>query len=209
MAATCFSRLSEKAINLIDLHLKQAMNPASISLFAGALLLASGGVPAAPLNCSYVSQVVPDAEINYMEGEGFVRYELSYQRDDHHWLSTAFEFEKPYTNNPLLKGEEGTQANNLSAHIAENAKKLYLDSMAETGFKASTTTSTGHGQVVTFQPIDPLSANVYGFHARRTETGIQVFRVSGIALSEREASHTELGVEAVVDLIKSCQPNEL
>lgn len=184
------------------------MNSAKQSFLACTFLVATGNAFSEPLNCSYVSEVVPDAEINYMEGDGFVRYELSYERGGHHWLSTAFELERPFKDNPLLKGEEGIKADNLSAYIAENAKALYLESGAEAGFDASIPTNTSQGEVITFQPLDPLSANLYVFHARRMEAGLQIFRVSGIALSEEESPKTVLGVNAITDLIRSCQPNE-
>ena len=174
------------------------------------LTLSSMAAMADPLDCSNVSNVVPSADISYSEGDSYLRYQLSYDQEGYHWEGTAYEFHSPTSDNSLLDGIEQAGAGDLTEVIAENYRKLLVESGVHAVLEASRQSSTKQGLVVTFDAVDESLPFTYGFHARRYGDSVQVFNVSGIDAGTETGSvpSNAQSVEAVTKLIKSCQLDE-
>ena len=173
-------------------------------------MLLSAKILAAPLNCSDVSLVIPDADISYSEGESYVRYQLSYDRGVNLWQNSAYEFHGPFDDNFLLAGIDRLQRDNLTRTVANNYRRMLLESGVHTALGESLESTVGEAQVITFVADDESLPFIYGFHAVWLGDAIQVFSVSGIDIRDTADSPpaTPLAVEAVGKLIESCLSDE-
>lgn len=161
-----------------------------------------------PLDCSGVLEVIPEADISYNEGEGYVQYGLSYDQDGYHWLGTAFEFLAPFTDNALLAGVEMADGTNLTLAVANNYRAMLIDSLVHETMEQPVETQTEAGKVVTFASSKGPSPALYGFHARVREEAIQVYRISAVSMDSDRVPREDQGVDAAVKLVKSCQNDE-
>lgn len=174
------------------------------------LVLLSTKIIAAPLNCSNVSLVIPDADISYSEGDSYVRYQLSYDRDVYHWQNSAYEFHMPFDDNFLLAGIDRRQRDNLTRTVANNYRQSLLESGVHTALGQSLESTVGDAKVITFVADDEALPFIYGFHAAWLSDTIQVFSVSGIDIRDMADSPpaNALAVEAIGKLIESCLSDE-
>lgn len=162
----------------------------------------------APLNCSNVSKFIADAEIGYTEGDSYVKYQLSYDRGGYSWLGAAYEFRPPLTGNSLLAGADFGKIDELTTSIVDNYKELLVEAGVHTALEKSKRSRIKQGLVVTFGAVDKSLPFIYGFHVRRSGDNVQVFNVTGVATRSESSPSADETVEAVKEIIKSCQSHE-
>lgn len=167
-------------------------------------------VTADPLDCSNVSNIIPDADISFSEGDAYVRYQLSYEQEGYHWEGAAYEFHSSSTDNSLLAGIGQETAGDLTKTVANKYRRLLVDSGVHAALDVSRQSSTKQGIVVAFDAVDQSLPFSYGFHARRFGDRVQVFNVSGIdaGTEANSAPSNAQTVEAVTRVVKSCQRHD-
>ena len=174
------------------------------------LILAVGLVHASTaasdtLNCSRVSEFIPDVDLNYAEDEAGLRYGLAWDSGGNHWLGTAFEFHEPFGANPLLAGITRHNESTVTSVVVTNFRGLLLDMGIHPELGPPVVYETMSGEVITFKAVDDAFPSAYGFHVKPVEGGVQVFRVSGVPQDDNPASPSDRAtVDAVVQLKRSC-----
>lgn len=157
------------------------------------------------LNCSRVSEFIPDVDLNYAEDDAGLRYGLAWDSGGNHWLGTAFEFHEPFGENPLLTGITRHNESTVASVVVANFRELLLDMGIHPELGPSTVYETMSSEVITFKAVDDALPSIYGFHVKPIKGGVQVFRVSGVSQDDTPASPSDRAtVDAVVQLKRSC-----
>lgn len=198
MAACC--SFAARVMNILN----PSFGATAILILAMGPVHASMAVPDT-LNCSRVSEFIPDVDISYADDDEGLRYGLAWDAGGNHWLGTAFEFHEPFGANPLLAGVTGYDESKVVSVVVTNFRELLLDMGIHPDLGPSTAFETLSGEVITFKAVDDVLPSVYGFHVRLVEGGIQVFRVSGVPKDDTPVSPSHPAtVDAVVQLKRSC-----
>lgn len=175
------------------------------SLVLSGLVSVSALADMAPLNCSNIARVVPDAEISYSESKSYLKYDISYDRDGAYWLGAVFEFHPPFSDNYLLKGVDASSASSLTEHIAENYKTLLVESGAHASIGETVEVQGSGPDISAFTPIDKNSIGIYSFYARTSGSSIQVFRLSGVKDEQAPPFSNAQVSDEMLNLIAGCK----